>query len=239
MKTIIIDDERHAREELKHLLSEYPDIEIVAEAASGEKALELITSRQPQLTFIDIEMGGLSGMDLASTLDQLKHPPVIVFATAYPDYAAHAFRVNAIDYLLKPFAEEELAETIERVKQRLNPLDQKQNRHRTGKLAVETSDKIHYLHPNDILFVNREERDTKIHTSKQVFDSKLTLKDLEEKLSGHPFYRTHKSFLVNLQHVQAISPWFNGAYQLKIYGYDESIPVSRNYVKGLREQLEL
>lgn len=237
--TIVIDDEIHAREELIHLLEDNDDIRIVAEAGSGEKALELILQHQPKLVFIDIEMGEMSGIDLAGTLEQLKQPPLVVFATAYPNYAVQAVKLEAVDYLLKPFDEDELAETIKRIKNRLRAEASDPARTSVHKLAVEAGEKIFYLNPDDVLFFSREGRETKVSTAGSTYISKLTLKELKQKLEDYSFFRTHKSFLVNLKHIEELIPWFNGAYQLKMAESDESIPVSRNYVKELRDKLEL
>ena len=116
MKIAIIDDEPYSREEMKHLLGSYPWAEVVGEASSAEKGLEIILTKEPDVLFLDIEMPGMSGVDLAEALQKMKHKPEIVFATAYPDYALKAFRVEAVDYLLKPFEEDQLAQTMERLK---------------------------------------------------------------------------------------------------------------------------
>lgn len=239
IKVIVIDDEPYSREELKHLLSKYPFIDIVAEAESGEIGLAKAIAHTPDVLFLDIEMKDLSGIELAKKLQNFKKVPRIVFATAYPDYAAKAFRYDAVDYLLKPFSEEELDETVLRLKQ-LILTEQKSNiETQTGKLSVELDEKILYIDPIKIDFCMSAEKGTVIYTGTQVYKSKLSLKELEKKLNLYPFFRTHKSFLVNLTKVEHLSPWFNGAYRLKLEGQKEEIPVSRNYVKGLRERLEL
>ncbi|UOE93032.1 LytTR family DNA-binding domain-containing protein [Alkalihalobacillus sp. LMS39] len=241
IRTIIIDDEPLSRDELKFLLQDYEDIDLIGEAESGEKGLTLIMTQKPDVVFLDIEMPQMSGIDLANTLQNMRKVPLIIFATAYPDYAALAFRVHALDYLLKPFDETQLQETICRVRNRLSTPERSETSPpgRIAKLAVEHDGRIVYLHPSDITYLFREERETVLCTKDVKYSSKMTLKELEEKLKGYPFFRTHKSYLVNLDKVEQLIPWFNGAYQVKMVGRKEEIPVSRNYVKSLREQLEL
>ncbi|ASK61004.1 DNA-binding response regulator [Virgibacillus phasianinus] len=241
LKVIIIDDELYSREELKHLLSNHPSIMIVAEAESGEKGLEKSLTLKPDILFVDIEMSDMSGMEMVAALDNMKNPPKVVFATAYSDYAVKAFRYGAVDYLLKPFSDEEVAETVQRLEKIVFVSDEKRvNKEKpNGKLAVEEDGKIVYLTPQDVIYCNHQQRETVIHTKQHTYHVKSTLKELEVKLAGYSFYRTHKSFLVNLKEVEQLIPWFNGAYELKLNNLEEKIPVSRNYVKTLREQLEL
>jgi two-component system, LytTR family, response regulator LytT len=237
MKVAIIDDEPYSREEMKHLLNKYTWVEVVGEASSAEKSLEIILTKEPDVLFLDIEMPGMSGVDLAEALQKMNHKPEIVFATAYPDYALKAFRVEAVDYLLKPFEEDQLAQTMERLKSLLKV--EPRESPSLGKLAVQDEDKIVFIRPEDILYIFREERETFICTEKKKYTSRLPIKDLETKLGTYPFFRVHKSYLVQLPFVEELIPWGSGVYQLKVHGADEAIPVSRNYVKELRDRLEL
>ncbi|WP_315613738.1 LytTR family DNA-binding domain-containing protein [Alkalihalobacillus sp. MEB130] len=242
IKTIIIDDEPYSRDELTFLLKEYEDIEIIGEADSGEKGLEIVMRNEPDVVFVDIEMPQMSGLELAKALTNMKQAPLIIFATAYADYAVKAFRVQALDYLVKPFDEEQIEDVIGRIKERLHNTDFKEKEKSTaavGKLAVEDDGRIVYIPPKDITYLFREERETIICTKDRTFRLRTPIKELEEKLRAYPFFRTHKSYLVNLDKVEELIPWFNGAFQVKVVGRKEEIPVSRNYVKALREQLEL
>ncbi|WP_096186613.1 LytR/AlgR family response regulator transcription factor [Evansella halocellulosilytica] len=242
IKTVIIDDEPYSRDELSFLLEQYDEVDIIGEADSGEKGLELIMRKEPDVAFIDIEMPQMSGMELAQALKNMKKTPIIIFATAYPDYAAKAFRVQALDYILKPFDEENLQETIELVKEKLNwdaSSTGKTQAPAIGKLAVEDNGRIVYLSPSDITYLFREVRETIICTKDHQYHSRTPIKEIEEKLKGYPFFRPHKSYLVNLDKIEQLIPWLNGAYQVKMQGSKEEIPVSRNYVKELRERLEL
>ncbi|WP_373231768.1 LytR/AlgR family response regulator transcription factor [Cohnella sp.] len=239
VSVIIIDDEPYSRHELEHLLQEYEEVEIVAEAGSGEEGLEKILLLEPDLVFVDMEMPRMTGMELVEAIQNLKKVPLIVFATAYPDYAIQAFRFQALDYLLKPFSPDELAETMKRVYKALEISKKITTGDKISRLAVEHQEKIIYVSPESILYASAEEGDTVIVTKDNRYQLKTSLKDLERKLLPHYFFRTHKSYLVNLQAVQQLIPWFNGAYQIKLVGIKEEIPVSRNYIKALRKQLEL
>jgi two-component system, LytTR family, response regulator LytT len=239
IRTLIADDEMYSRDELKHLLSSFPSIQVVGEAETGEAAVMKALQLHPDVVFLDVEMPKMNGMEAARSLMELKKAPLIVFATAYPQFAAEAFRYEAVDYLLKPYDEVQLKDTIQRIEKHfLAPKEQEAGKI-TGKLAVEGDGEIFYLDPKDILYISREEKFSKIITKTREYETKTPLKDLESRLLPHSFFRIHKSYLVNLDYVTRLTPWFNGAYQLEIEGWDEMLSVSRNYVKALRTQLEL
>ncbi|RWZ52307.1 response regulator transcription factor [Halobacillus fulvus] len=237
MKVIVVDDERFSREELIYLLKQHEFVEIVGEADSGEQALMKTIQLQPDVLFLDVEMPKMDGMEVAKSVQELKKVPHIVFATAYPDFAVEAFRHEAVDYLLKPFEEEQLADAVERLKKKMHKPEPAE-REKPSKLAIE-GDEIYYLDPHDILYVFREDRVTKIVCPNRTYETKSPLKEIEQRLEGFSFFRIHKSYLVNLNYVDRLTPWFNGAYQLELRGLQDQLSVSRNYVKGLRNKLEL
>jgi two-component system, LytTR family, response regulator LytT len=239
IRTLIVDDEPYSRDELKHLLGAFPTIKVVGEAESGESAILSAIQLQPDVVFLDVEMPKMNGMKAAKALLELKKAPLVVFATAYPQFAAEAFRYNAIDYLLKPYDEEQIQETVHRIEKKFTtPIEQDLGKPQ-GKLAVEVEGEIIYLEPKEILYIVRDEKVTKLITKSSEFETKTPLKDLESRLLSYGFFRIHKSFLVNLEVVNRLSPWFNGAYQLEIEGRKELLSVSRNYVKALRSRLEI
>lgn len=238
IEVLIIDDEKYSREELKFLLQQFEIIHIVGEADTGEDALKKLIDSSPDVIFVDIEMPGMNGIQLVNYARNFKKTPLVVFATAFPNFAAEAFRYDAVDYLLKPFDEEQLKETISRIEARLTDTGSGQHA-ASGKLAVETEKDIVYLSPQQIIYISREDRYTNIVTREQVYRSNLPLKDLEHRLKGYSFCRIHKSYLVNLSFVNKLIPWFNGAYNIEVNGREEHLSVSRNYVKELRNRLEL
>lgn len=239
IKTVIADDELYSRDELKHLLQAFPSIQIIGEAESGETAIMRTLHLQPDVIFLDVEMPRMNGMEAAKALMELKKPPLIVFATAYPQFAAEAFRYDAVDYLLKPYDEDQLKETVERIERKVGSFTEAEASKPAGKLAVEANGEIFYLEPKEILYTFRDDKLTKIITKTDEFETKMPLKDLESRLHTFNFFRIHKSYLVNLEYVTRLTPWFNGAYQLQIEGKEEMLSVSRNYVKGLRKRLEI
>lgn len=238
VQALVVDDERYAREELLFLLGRHPRVEVVGEADSGDSAIMQAIRLQPDVVFLDVEMPKMNGIEVAAVLKELKNPPQIVFATAYPQFAAEAFRVNAIDYLLKPYEEDQLAQTLNRIRTPEIVEAIPETSPQLGKLAIEREGEIVYLLISSILYICREGSVTRIVTNTEEYEVKLTLKELEMRLIPFSFYRIHKSYLVNLLHVTRLSPWFNGAYQLEIDGKPEKLSVSRNYVKGLRAKLE-
>ena len=181
----------------------------------------------------------MNGMEVAKALIELKKAPLVVFATAYPQFAAEAFRYDAVDYLLKPYDEEQLKETIDRIEKKLTPPKGSEISKTAGKLAVEEDGEIFYLEPNEILYMYRDDRVTKLITKTREYEMKTPLKELENRLNSYSFFRIHKSYVVNLEYITRLTPWFNGAYQLEIKGRTELLSVSRNYVKTLRISLEL
>ncbi len=239
IRTLIVDDEPYSRDELKHLLSTFKEIKIIGEAESGESAIMSAIQLQPDVVFLDVEMPKMNGMKAAKALLELKKAPYVVFATAYPQFAAEAFRYNAVDYLLKPYDEEQLGESIQRILEKFSyPIESDAGK-TSGKLAVENNGEILYVEPKDILYMVRDDKVTKLISKGGEFETKTPLKELENRLLMYGFFRIHKSFIVNLEYVNRLTPWFNGAYQLQIEGRSEMLAVSRNYVKALRTRLEI
>ncbi|WP_342514131.1 LytTR family DNA-binding domain-containing protein [Sporosarcina sp. FSL K6-1522] len=239
IRILVVDDERYAREELMYLLSKFPAVQVVGEAESGEAAILKALQLLPDVVFLDVEMPKMNGIEVAKSLVELKKVPLIIFATAYPQFAAEAFRINAIDYLLKPYDEEQLQQTIARIEKTLLPVPTADSSETLGKLAVEADGEINYIHPKEILYICRDEKVTKIITQTHGYEVRTTLKELESRLVPFSFFRIHKGYLVNLTYVSRLTPWFNGAYQLELEGLEEKLSVSRNYVKELRQRLEL
>jgi len=254
IKVLIADDESLARDELKFLLSQLEDIEVIGEAKDGEEALEKILELEPDVAFLDIQMPNMDGLTVAKKCIKYHSKALIVFATAYDQHAIQAFEINAIDYLLKPFDEERIYKTIERIRSKVeqNPNQEMLSRvlqemikepstnNNISKLAVQKEESVILLDPNDIIYVYREEREVFVKTYNDNYTVKYSLQVLEEKLAKYTFFRTHRSYLVNLQYVQEMIPWFNGAYNLIMKDHKKTkVPVSRAYVKPLKEVLEL
>ena len=245
-QVLIVDDEAPARDELQFLLEQIPEIKVVGVARNGREALQKIIELKPQVVFLDIQMPDMTGLAVCKELSRQLKPqemPVVVFATAYDQHALEAFEVNAVDYVLKPFGEERLQATMERVKRMLrNPESQNLNRilsllekPKKTKLPIEENERILLLDADEIVFCSINGRHVTITTKDRQYSTGFNLCDLGKKLG---FLRTHKSYLVNPEMVKEIIPWFNGTYNLLMQDNKAStIPVSRTYIKEVREKL--
>ncbi len=254
IRTVVVDDEPLARDELTYLLSRQEGIEVVGEAPDGETALKIVREKRPDVVFMDIDLGGENGLTLARQLLQEVQPLRVVFATAYDQYAVQAFELKALDYILKPFTEARVAEAAARLREMVAlappPAGWHEGRQAGGKpaaaggtrrpdrIAVEENGRIILLAPESILYATREERSTLIKAEGGTYRTNLSLQELEERLAGHAFFRPHRAYLVNVERIAEIHPWFNGAYELVMMDAERSrIPVSRASAKRLRELL--
>ena len=240
IKVLVAEDERLAREELVYGLKQEEDLILCPSAENGRQLMELYKQYEPHVVFLDVEMPVLSGMEAAKQLldesTRLGKPqPLFVFITAYDEYAVEAFGIEAVDYLLKPYGSARLKEAINRIRKRMAhpPV-------RTStKLLVEDGEKVIVLKPDEICFASRMDRMIEIHTKTECVQTKMTLQELEEKLNGYPFFKPHRSYLVNLDYIHEIVPWFNGAYNLILKERsDVKIPVSRKAAKTLFRRLQ-
>ena len=239
IKVLIADDERYSRDELKHLLKAFPSLQVIGEAESGEAVIMKAVHLQPHAVFLDVEMPKMNGMEVAKSLMALKRVPLIIFATAYPQFAAEAFRYEATDYLLKPYDEEMVRQTVQRIEKQLLPANRHETIKTTGKLAIEEDGEIIYVEPKDIIYLFRDDKVSRIIAKSGSYETKISLKELESRLNPFSFFRIHKGYLVNLEYVTRLTPWFNGAYQVEMENRKEMLSVSRNYVKALRARLEI
>ncbi|MBV4357168.1 LytR/AlgR family response regulator transcription factor [Pinibacter aurantiacus] len=242
IKTVLIDDERLARTELKKLLIDFPEIEVVAEAANANEGLEKIESLNPDLIFLDIQMPGKTGFEMLSELNRV---PYVIFTTAYDEYALKAFEVNALDYLLKPIEPKRLADAV----QKLQNAEEKDMQ-----VSSENANKS-LLSENDQVFVKDGERCWFVKLSEiRLFESvgnyakvyfgpnkPLILKSLnalEERLDEKVFFRANRKHIVNLRMIEKIEPYFNGGLLLELKGA-EKIEVSRRQTVKFKEMMSL
>lgn len=253
LKAIIVDDEVPARDELRFLLSQLSGITVVGEADNGPAAIGLATQHCPDVIFLDIQMRGMSGMDTAQALRTIAPESLIVFATAYDEYAIKAFEIGAIDYLLKPFDGERVAAAIERL-QKYHPeewqaaaaqLDQALTAAKAPvyKLAAERNGKIVLVNYTDIIYAHTQSGSVAIIAETGEYTYSGTLAELQERLRGTTILRIHKSYLVNLEKVKEIIPWFKGTYWLKLAAPGNKnqleIPVGKGQIKEIKELLGL
>jgi two-component system LytT family response regulator/two-component system response regulator LytT len=246
IRAMIVDDEQPARDELRFLLNQYPDVVVVAEAGSFQEAVTLAGQTQPHLVFLDIEMPGLSGIQTAEMIAEIIQP-LIVFATAHEEYALKAFELNAVDYLLKPFAPKRVAQCLDKVRQLLAAMapvqikgagDERVDAYQAcrQKLAIEQGGKAQIVSVSDIIAAACTAGQVVIYTSQKTYETALTLQDLQSRLGETQFFRSHRSFLVNLEKIREVIPWFNGTYNLVLEGLaDIEVPVSRQQAPRLKK----
>ena len=246
MRTLIVDDESPARERLKRLLAGIEGIELIGEAASGIQAVEMIERERLDLVLLDIQMPGLDGFEV---IEALQDPPLVIFVTAYDEYAIRAFEVNALDYLLKPFSRERLAKAVRRAQEalaeerdfpaRLGPLLESlaaQGQH-LARLAVRDRDRIRVLDVDEVDWIGIEGEQVMVHVEDRAYSIRRTLAELEARLDPAQFFRAHRSAIVNLSRVKEIIPWFKGTHKLCLTTGAE-VDLSRARARTLRKLLE-
>lgn len=239
IRIMIAEDERLAREELSYLLQQEVDVELLPSATNGRELLELVDVHNPDVVFLDMKMPEMEGGQAARMLASRKQQPLIVFCTAHEEFAVTAFKLNAVDYLLKPTEPRRLVETMQRVRERLYQAKADHTTAKRSKLLVEENDRLVVIDPAEIIYAVREDRHVQIHTQTHSYTTRMTLTELATRLHLYDFFRTHKSYLVNLHYVSELTPWFNGAYNLTLKGEGNvRIPVSRTTVKALLKKLE-
>ena len=257
ISTLIVDDEKLARDELNFLLRDYADIEILATAENGIEAVRLIEDLEPDLLFLDVNMPGLGGMGVIRTLREKDIPlPHFVLATAYDQYAVEAFRLDALDYVLKPIEKERLDETLERARRAVaekgpapdagdpaglpRPASAAASPMRT-KLLVRAQNRNLIVDAQDMIYATIEDGVISVVTT--TIEGMLnyrTLEELQSNLDPDHFWRAHRSYIVNIHRIKEVIPWFNSSFQIKMTDKKETeIPVSRVQTKRLRNLFRL
>jgi two-component system LytT family response regulator len=239
LKVILIDDERLARSELKRLLQEFPDVEVIGEAANATEGLDKIESLNPDLVFLDIQMPGKTGFDM---LTQLERAPHIIFVTAYDEYALKAFEVNALDYLMKPVEPKRLAEALLKVRQKdEEELLSYNNRGLLGEhdqVFVKDGERCWFVKLSDVRLFESVGNYAKVFfgTNKPLILKSLNA--LEERLDEKVFFRANRKHIINLRMIEKIEPYFNGGLLLDLIG-GEKIEVSRRQAVKFKEMMSL
>jgi two-component system LytT family response regulator/two-component system response regulator LytT len=281
LTALIIDDEKLAREELRYLLDSLGEVEVLAEAANGIEAIELIDEHHPDLVFLDVQMPGLDGFAALKRLIEMRKKsagkstpqplPEIIFATAYDQYAVQAFDVNAVDYLLKPFDRARLVKALDRVRTRLSERAARSEANNEeintaenapqldtqldsllkqlsqmrsvspARIVVQSLNRLLLVDQSDICYAAIDEGVIRVVT--QTFEglSKCrTLEELQDQLEPAIFWRAHRGFIVNINHIREVVPWFKSSYQLRMNDKQQTeIPVSRAQTRRLRELFNL
>jgi two-component system response regulator LytT len=253
LSAVIVDDEQLARDELAFLLKNIGDIEVVAQGKNGLEAINLIREHEPDLVFLDVQMPGLDGFGvLKKLLDKKVSLPKIVFATAFDQYAVKAFEVNAVDYLLKPFDKKRVAQSVQKARAKMETSTDSSEKLETlvrmlesqkpqaSKVLLKSLGRLFLINQKDICFASIEDGVISVVTSGpngMEGQSKCrTLEELLDSLDPNLFWRAHRSYLVNINHIKEVVPWFKSSYQLRLDDKKQTeIPVSRAQTKRLRE----
>jgi two-component system, LytTR family, response regulator LytT len=256
LSAVIVDDEQLARDELAYLLT-HADVNVVAQGKNGLEAINLVREHNPDLLFLDVQMPGLDGFGVIKKLLDRKVPlPQIVFATAFDQYAVKAFEVNAVDYILKPFDKKRISQSIEKVRAALEagggPEEKigtlvrmlESQKPSTAKILIKAAGRLLLADPKDICFATIEDGvitvTTSGHAGMEGQSNCRTLEELYENLDPNQFWRAHRSFLVNINHIREVVPWFKSSYQLRMDDKKQTeIPVSRAQTRRLRELVNL
>jgi two-component system, LytTR family, response regulator len=240
IKALIIDDERLARNELKRLLEAFPRIQVIAEAANADEAIQLIDLHHPDLLFLDIQMPGKTGFDLLTALET--GVPEVIFTTAYDEYAIKAFEYNALDYLLKPIEPQRLAEAIRKVEEHeLLESEREENRHLLGEndqVFVKDGEKCWFVKLGKIRLFESMGNYVRLHFDDQKPLILKSLNALEERLETRTFFRANRKHIINLQWIEKIEPWFSGGLLVTLKGGDK-IEISRRQAIRFKELMSL
>jgi two-component system LytT family response regulator/two-component system response regulator LytT len=252
--TIVVDDEPLARDELSFLLRDFPEVEVIATGSNGLEALELIQKLAPEVVFLDVHMPGLDGLGVVRQLRELGlDPPRFIFVTAYDQYAVEAFRLEAMDYLLKPIDKVRLAESIERAQRAIQ--EKKAAGPQSGakpgvaagqaaprtKLLIRANNRNFIVDANEVIYATIDNGlITLVSTNLEGHSNYRTIEDLQANLDHEMFWRVHRSYLVNINRIKEVVPWFKSSYQLRLDDRKHTeIPVSRVQTRRLRELFKL
>ena len=244
MKAIIIDDERLARAELRKLLQDFPEIEVIDEAANADEGLQKIENSNPDLIFLDIQMPGKTGFDLLAELDRAPH---VIFTTAYDEYALKAFEVNALDYLLKPVEPKRLADAVHKLQAAETgngfPSTPAEGGNRSlltesDQVFVKDGERCWFVKLNEIRLFESVGNYAKVFFGPHKPLILKSLNALEERLDEKTFFRANRKHIVNLKMIEKIEPYFNGGLLLELTG-GEKVEVSRRQAVKFKEMMSL
>ncbi len=243
IRTVVVDDEKPIVDELAFYLREQAEIDVIGVFTNSLDALTFIAAEQPRLVFLDIQMPGLSGLELAERLSTLRQPPLIVFLTAFGQHALEAFSTPAVGYVTKPITEDKFEKVMVKIRSLVALQDQPAaNAAARGseRLCVMAHGKIIPLERQEIVFAYVRDKEVYVRTRTEEYSATLTLQEMEEQFQDGGFLRVHRQYLVNMAHIKEIIPWFHGAYLLRMNdSKKEEVPVSRSNVKELKLMMGL
>ncbi len=253
LRALVVDDEQLARDELCFLLDQVGGVDVVGQAGSGQEAVAAVETLKPDVVFLDVQIPGISGFEVARRLLEGQAPAQFVFVTAFDQYAIDAFEVNAVDYLLKPVEAPRLQQALQRVRRRISanwPQDDQlakivrivaDRQSRRDQMAIKVDDRFLLVQAEEIIYASLVDDSINIVTNRVAGTSNYrTLDELQARLDPDVFWRVHRSHLVNITKIKEIVPWFSRNYILRMRDAKATeIPVSRSQTKRLREYLKL
>ncbi|MGD1845885.1 MAG: LytR/AlgR family response regulator transcription factor [Salibacteraceae bacterium] len=248
LNTIIVDDEFYARQSLKVLLEQDADVRLVAECRNGAEAVQAVRHYQPDLLILDIQMPEINGFEVLRQLSDLVLP-IVIFSTAYDQYALQAFEVHALDYLLKPYSDQRFFEALNRAKQqlgqaqpttdpRLAALLQQWQPESPTRIAIRSAGKTKLVHVETIIWVEAADQYVRLHTTEGTFLHRESMSRIEQQLTGPSFFRTHRSAIVALNRITELETYAQGDYYVHLNTGDR-IRLARNRKEALEQQLGL
>ncbi|PLT29661.1 LytR/AlgR family response regulator transcription factor [Peribacillus deserti] len=249
MKAIIVEDEIPAREELEYLIETHSDIEIVDCFDDGVDVLKFLQKHEVDAIFLDINIPSLDGMLLAGNIRKFAKRPYIVFTTAYKEHAAEAFELEAFDYILKPYDEKRIASMLskleaaffrdqtsgEQIQKQEKKVEDEPGKSVSHRINLRKNDKIIVTDMDDIYYAAASEKVTLVYTRHAEYTMPMSISEFYSLLPENQFFRSHRSYAVNLSKIKEIVPWFNQTYMLRLIDRPEEIPVSRSKVKEFRQ----
>jgi two-component system LytT family response regulator len=245
MKVLIVDDEKGMRLVIRKVVEKVQGFEVVGEAGGGDLAISLFQDKRPEVVFLDVEMPDCSGIDLAKKISDIDPKTIIIFATAHSQYMSDAFQVYAFDYLVKPFKMERLNQTLDRIKKLSEPSEHygidKIIKHEKGleKLMIKNKEGISFIDSKEIVLVQREENSTVIYTNSDSFITSATLTEIEEKLDKNQFFRSHKSYIINLSLITRIYPYGRWTYIVKLKNTDKDALLTHEKYEDIKKMFSL
>lgn len=242
LRVVLIDDEMPALSELSYIIESSEMAEVIGKFTDSVEGLLFIQNNKPDLVFLDINMPQMNGLKLAEAIGGLNIGSAIVFATAYDEYALEAFEKEALDYILKPYEEERIFKVLRKLteaKEKLGSGQPGQLEEEVSRLPITLEDRIVFVSVDDILFCKVEESTVFIYTKEKAYKMTESLSKIEEKLPKRKFFKTHRAYIVNLDKVQEVSPYFNHTLMIQLDGTSEEVPVSRSNVKSFKKRLNI
>lgn len=246
IKIVIVEDEKISNDELKYIVSKDKRVKVIGQAYDGISALELIQDEEPEIVFIDINIPGKSGVELAEKLKAMLPDTILIFITAYKNYAIKAFELKIYDYILKPYDDERIMESLNcalstvinrNENEIINIIDKLDNTRNLKRIPCENNGRIILIDVNKIFFCYSEGEKNYVKTNEEIYYTTKTLQELSDKAN---FFRCHRSYIVNLEKVREVYSWFNGTYKLIVDNKEcDEIPVSRSHVKEVKMALGL